>query len=68
MRNGYTCREEMENMYPDYLEKIREAAAAGTCQGKDLHGYAVKDCQKHQKPELVMLVRLAADSPKYAEL
>jgi hypothetical protein len=64
LRNGYTCREEMENMFPDYLEKIREAAAAGTCEGKDHYGYGVKDCQI---PRLVMLVRLAADSPIYAE-
>jgi hypothetical protein len=54
----------MENMFPDYLEKIREAAAAGTCEGKDHYGYGVKDCQI---PQLVMLVRLAADSPIYAE-
>ena len=54
----------MENMFPDYLEKIREAAAAGTCEGKDHYGYGVKDCQI---PRLVMLVRLAADSPIYAE-
>ena len=64
LRNGYTCREEMENMFPDYLEKIREAAAAGTCEGKDHYGYGVKDCQI---PQLVMLVRIAADSPIYAE-
>ena len=65
LRNGYTCREEMENMYPDYLEKVREAAAAGTCEGIDHYGYAVKDCQK---PQLVMLVRLPADSQIYAEV
>ena len=32
-----------ESQGPDNMEKIKEAAVDGTCEGKDVYGYQVKD-------------------------
>jgi hypothetical protein len=34
----------MEQMMPEYLEKILEAKNAGTCENKEVWGMKVEDC------------------------
>lgn len=43
LRHPYTCRMQWESQGPDNMEKIKEAAVDGTCEGKDVYGYQVKD-------------------------
>jgi len=47
----YTCRMQWESQGPDNMEKIKEAAVDGTCEGKDVYGYQVKDMVSYPAAE-----------------
>ena len=45
LRTPHTCRMQWESQSTSNMEKIKEAAIDGTCEGKDVHGWKVEDSE-----------------------